>query len=216
MAHKARILTPGQIAQAVAILREGGLVAFPTDTVYGLGADAFNEGAVARLYRAKGRPPTEPLPLLVADMAQLSQVSRELPPAARLLAGRFLPGGLTLVLLRSPAVPPVVSAGGDTIGVRIPNHPVALALIGGLGRAVTGTSANLSGCPSPVTAAGVAEQLGDRIEAIIDGGRSPGGIASTVVDCTVYPPRILREGIVGRAEIEEALRREGYRLSEMS
>jgi L-threonylcarbamoyladenylate synthase len=125
---------------------------------------------------------------------------------ARLLARRFRPGGLTLVVPRSPALPSLISAGGANIGVRIPDHPVALALIRGLGRAIVGTSANLSGQPSPVTAQEVYQQLGDRIDLIIDGGRCPGGRESTVVDCTAQPPRVLREGIIARAEVEKAIR----------
>ena len=191
-----------QIEQAIEILKRGGIVAFPTDTVYGLGANALDEGAVLRVYEAKGRPRHLALPLLLADISQIAAVARPVPEIAWRLAQRFLPGGLTLVLHKASSVSTVVSGGGEKIAVRVPNHPVPLALIEGLGAPITGTSANLTGSPSPDTAEEVHQQMGDRVNLVIDGGRCPGGMDSTVLDLTGETPRILREGAISRAEIE--------------
>jgi len=191
-----------QIEQAIEILKRGGIVAFPTDTVYGLGANALDEGAVLRVYEAKGRPRHLALPLLLADISQIAAVARPVPEIAWRLAQRFLPGGLTLVLHKASSVSTVVSGGGEKIAVRVPNHPVPLALIEGLGAPITGTSANLTGSPSPDTAEEVHQQMGDRVNLVIDGGRCPGGMDSTVLDLTGETPRILREGAISREEIE--------------
>ena len=191
-----------QIEQAIEILKKGGIVAFPTDTVYGLGASALDEEAVARVYEAKGRPRHLALPLLLADISQIAAVARPVPEIAWRLAQRFLPGGLTLVLHKASSVSTVVSGGGEKIAVRVPNHPVPLALIEGLGAPITGTSANLTGSPSPDTAEEVHQQMGDRVNLVIDGGRCPGGMDSTVLDLTGETPRILREGAISREEIE--------------
>ena len=190
-----------QIKRAVAILKKGGIVAFPTDTVYGLGADPLNAQAVDRIYKAKRRPHNLPLPLLLAEKSDLLKVAAVVPDIAWQLAERFLPGGLTLVLRKSPWVPTTVTAGGDTIAVRIPNHPVPIALIRGLGAPIVGTSANLSGRSSPVTAEEVREQLGDEVDLIIDGGRCPGGTESTVLDFSGKVPTLIREGAIPRVEI---------------
>jgi L-threonylcarbamoyladenylate synthase len=192
-----------QIKLAIAILRKGGIVAFPTDTVYGLGADPLNAQAVDRIYKVKRRPYNLPLPLLLAEKSDLLKVATVVPEMAWQLAERFLPGGLTLVLRKSPWVPGSVAAGGDTIAVRIPNHPLPIALIRGLGIPIVGTSANLSGKPSPVTAEEVREQLDDEVDLIIDGGRSPGGTESTVLDVSGKVPTIIREGAIPRAELEK-------------
>ncbi len=192
-----------QISRAVAILKKGGIVAFPTDTVYGLGADPLNARAVDRIYKVKGRPYNLPLPLLLAEKSDLLKVAAVVPGIAWQLAERFLPGGLTLVLRKSPWVPGSVTAGGDTIAVRIPDHPITIALIRGLGTPIVGTSANLSGRPSPVTAAEVREQLGDEVALIIDGGRCPGGTESTVLDISGKVPVLIREGAIPRAELEK-------------
>ncbi len=191
-----------RIRQAVDILKRGGIVAFPTDTVYGLGASALDEEAVARVYEAKGRPRHLALPLLLADISQIAAVARPVPEIAWRLAERFLPGGLTLVLHKASSVSTVVSGGGEKIAVRVPNHPVPIALIEGLGVPITGTSANLTGSPSPATAEEVRQQMGDRVDLVIDGGRCPGGMDSTVLDLTGETPRILREGAISRGEIE--------------
>jgi len=190
-----------QIKLAVAILKKGGIVAFPTDTVYGLGADPLNEQAVAKIYKVKRRPHNLPLPLLLGEKSDLLKVASVVPEIAWQLAERFLPGGLTLVLRKSPRVPGSVTAGGDTIAVRIPDHPVPIALIRGLGSPIVGTSANLSGKPSPVTAEEVREQLGDEVDLIIDGGRCPCGTESTVLDISGKIPTLIREGAIPRADI---------------
>ena len=196
-----RLLT--QIERGIAILKEGGVVAFPTDTVYGLGARADNQWAVAKVYRVKQRPVNMAVPLLLAHAAQVNQVASEVPPVAWLLAEKFWPGALTLVLLKSSAVPDIVTAGGRTVAVRVPAHPVPVALIEGLGVPIVGTSANVSGRPSPCTAGEVRAQLGDRVDLIIDGGRCPGGIESTVVDVTGEKPVILREGAISRDRLRQ-------------
>jgi len=193
-----------QIKRAIEILKSGGIVAFPTDTVYGLGANPFIQEAVERIYRVKRRARSLPLPLLLADQSDIIEVVAEIPDSARCLADHFLPGGLTLVLKSSARVPGIIKAGGDTVAVRIPNHHIPIALIRGLGLPLVGTSANVSGKPSPVTAGEVNEQLGGLIDMVIDGGRCPGHLESTVIDATVEPPAILREGAVSRREISEA------------
>ena len=190
-----------QIKLAVAIFKKGGIVAFPTDTVYGLGADPLNAQAVAKIYKVKRRPSNLPLPLLLAEKSELLKVAIVVPEIAWQLAERFLPGGLTLVLRKSPWVPSAVTAGGDTVAVRIPDHPVPIALIRGLGTPIVGTSANLSGKPSPVTAAEVREQLGAEVDFIIDGGRCPGGTESTVLDISGKVPLLIRKGAIPRAEL---------------
>ncbi len=193
-----------QIELAISILVSGGLVAFPTDTVYGLGASAFIDRAVKRVYEVKGRPHHLPLPLLLADISEIGMVAYPVPEIAWRLAERFLPGGLTLVLPKAPSLTTIATAGGNTVAVRIPNHPIPLALIRGLAAPLTGTSANISGRASPVTAEEVSHQMGGSVELIIDGGRCPGGIESTVLDITGEVPRILREGAISREDIERA------------
>lgn len=192
-----------QIKKGVAILKQGGLVAFPTDTVYGLGACAYIPQAVERVYQVKGRPKDMALPLLVANNTQISEVAENIPPVAWLLIRRFLPGALTLVLPKSRLVLDVVTAGGKTVGVRIPAHPVPIALIEGLAAPIVGTSANLTGQPSPLTADEVYAQLGDKVDLIIDGGRCPGGRESTVVDVTGETPVVLREGAISIEELKK-------------
>ena len=203
---RTRALPVGEEAIGVAarILAEGGLVAFPTDTVYGVGAHAFQAAAVERIYVAKIRPRDKAIPILLAQPDDLVLVAEEITEAAWVLAERFWPGGLTLVLPKTARVPDVVSAGGPTVAVRVPDHPAPLALIAALGAPLAATSANLSGDPSPVTAEGVEADLGGRIELILDGGRCAGGIPSTVLDLTVYPPAVLREGAITVEEIRDA------------
>lgn len=180
--------------KAVKALRAGGLVAFPTDTVYGVGALVFHEPAVEQLYTAKVRDPNKAIPVLLANVRDLNRIAKRVPPAAWQLAGAFWPGALSLVLEKSPLVPDVVTAGGPTVAVRVPDHPLALALIERTGSPLATTSANLSGQPSSVTADEVEAALGELVEVILDGGRCPGGVASTVLDLTVAPPRIVRPG----------------------
>jgi L-threonylcarbamoyladenylate synthase len=193
---------PGAIARAAAILRGGGLVAFPTETVYGLGANALDAAAVARVFEAKGRPPTNPLIVHLADINHATQVAADWPEVAGRLAERFWPGPLTLVLPKRPELPDVVTAGGPTVAVRVPAHPVARALLKEAGVPVAAPSANRSTELSPTKAAHVLCGLGGRIDLILDCGPTSGGIESTVLDVTTDPPRLLRPGLVSRSDIE--------------
>lgn len=190
-----------QVEKGVSILKEGGVIAFPTDTVYSLGAAITATAAVERIYRVKGRPQSQALPILLADSSQLDEVALSVPPSARLLADIFMPGALTLVLTKSASVPDTVTGTKDSVAVRIPAHPIPIALVRGVGVPLTGTSANLSGQPSGLTADEVEAQLGGKLELIIDGGRCPGGIESTIVDLTGEHPVILRESAISRAEL---------------
>ncbi|MFO7773689.1 MAG: L-threonylcarbamoyladenylate synthase [Dehalococcoidia bacterium] len=185
------------------ILRDAGVIAFPTDTVYGLGSDAFNPMAVERIYEIKGRPRHLQLPLLIADVEQLAALADPIPGIARFLAKRFWPGGLTLVLPKADAIPPYL-ARGPGIAVRVPAHPVPLALIQRLGNPIIGTSANASGEPAALTADEVRQQLAGKVDFVINGGRCPGGKESTIVDITDQAPVILRQGIIPSHEIDTA------------
>lgn len=185
---------PGALAQAVAVLRAGGLVAFPTDTVYGVGAHAYQPAAVARLYAAKVRPEGKAIPLLLGDAADIERVSRDLPPLTQRLMDAFWPGALTLVVPRNAGLPDIVTAGGPTVAVRLPDHRLPRALARALGAPLAATSANLSGQAEASSAADVMAQLDGRIDLLLDGGRCPGGVPSSVVDLTVQPPAILRQG----------------------
>lgn len=193
-----------QIERAVATLRRGGVVAFPTETVYGLGASIYSEPAVERIYRLKQRSRGMALPVLVASVEQMETLARVMPAAARRLLDNLPHGDLTLVLHASKAVPGFIS-GGSTVAVRITTHPVALSLITGLGSPVVATSANLSGRPSATTAAEVRSQLGNGVDVIINGEPSPGGIESTIVDLSGEKPELLREGAVPSKEIERLI-----------
>ena len=189
--------------RAIEVLKVGGLVAFPTDTVYGLAVFPWDVDAVVRLYEAKQRPSNRPIPLLLSDAGELDRVATLLPRRRRQyrqLIARFWPGGLTLVLPKAQIVPEVVSA-GPTVAVRVPDLALTRDLIRAAGGVLAVTSANLSGQPSPVTAQEVEEQLGDRIDLIIDGGPSRRGIPSSILDCTVSPPLLLRHGAVGEAAL---------------
>jgi L-threonylcarbamoyladenylate synthase len=193
---------PAAIAQAADVLRRGGLVAFPTETVYGLGANALDAAAVGRIFAAKGRPATNPLIVHVADAAAVHDVAADWPDVAARLAERFWPGPLTLVLPKRPEVPDAVTGGGPTVAVRVPAHPVAWALLWAAGVPVAAPSANRSTELSPTTAAHVLRGLDGRIDLLLDAGPTPGGIESTVVDVTMSPPRLLRPGLVTPAELE--------------
>lgn len=195
----------GSLQKGIDILKRGGLVAFPTETVYGLGAKAFDPEAVMKIFSAKGRPADNPLIVHVASRAQLRLVADEIPPVAEKLIAAFWPGPLTLVLRRSSKVPPVVSAGLGTVAVRCPDHPIALALIRGVGEPVAAPSANRSGRPSPTRAEHVAEEMGEAVDWILDGGPCRVGVESTVVDLTEGPPRILRPGGVTAEAIQRAI-----------
>ncbi|MFA5054825.1 MAG: L-threonylcarbamoyladenylate synthase [Dehalococcoidia bacterium] len=189
------------VERAVKILKNGGIVAFPTDTVYGLGANAFNEDAVLRVYEAKARPREFALTLLLADISQIKIVAENVPKIAWKLAERFMPGALTIVLQKSMAVSNMITGDGDTVAVRVPDHPVPVAIVRGLGAPITGTSANRSGSPSPVTAEEVYKQLRNKVDLIVDGGKCPLGVSSTVIDLTIDPPKIIRYGTITREQI---------------
>ncbi len=193
------------LEEAVRVLRSGGLVAFPTETVYGLGADAFNESAVLKVFEVKKRPLSDALILHISGMEMVPQCVSEFPKDAEKLAQRFWPGPLTLILSKAESVPKVVTGGRRKVGVRWPAHPVAEAIISGLGRPVVAPSANLSGRPSPTRASDVLADLGGLIDLIVDGGETPIGIESTVLDLTVDPPTILRPGAIPKEEIEGVL-----------
>jgi L-threonylcarbamoyladenylate synthase len=184
---------------ALVILHKGGLVAFPTDTVYGLGALAFNGAAVESIYLAKDRPIEKAIPVLIWDVIDLEKVSDDIPDDARALASRFWPGPLTVIVPKRRTLPEAVSA-TSTVGVRVPDHSVARELLRAAGP-IAVTSANISGQPSPATAQEVFDQLKGRIELIIDGGRTPGGIPSTLVDCTGSEIKVLREGPISLEQI---------------
>ncbi|MBI3998596.1 MAG: threonylcarbamoyl-AMP synthase [Armatimonadetes bacterium] len=185
---------PGAIREATHVLAAGGLVAFPTETVYGLGADALNARAVERIFEAKGRPTDNPIIVHLADEAALAAIVTDVPPSARTLIARCWPGPLTLVLPASPVVPVVTRGGLPTVAVRMPAHPVALALIRAAGCPVAAPSANRSGRPSPTTARHVQADLGERIDVILDAGPTPLGVESTVLDLTGATPTVLRPG----------------------
>lgn len=193
-----------KLRRAAEILRAGGLVAFPTETVYGLGADASNPAALARLYAAKGRPAAHPVIVHFADAAGAFAWAREVPPAARALAARFWPGPLTMILKRAPHVGDDVTGGQDTVGVRVPSHPVAQALLRAFGGGIAAPSANLFGRVSPTRAAHVREDLGAAVDLVLEGGPSDVGIESSIVDLSGATPALLRPGHI-RADAIEAV-----------
>ncbi len=194
---------PEAVKRALQVLAGGGLVAFPTDTVYGLGALAFDAQGVDQLFMAKERQAEKAIAVLLANPADLKQVTLDMPDSARILAERFWPGPLTLVVSRHPNLPKNISP-WPTIGVRMPDHPVALALLQASGPLAV-TSANLSGQPSATNAQEVLRQLGVRVDLIIDGGETIGGVPSTVVDCTGPSLKILRTGPLSQSDLEQAL-----------
>jgi L-threonylcarbamoyladenylate synthase len=200
---KTQILPASELQAALKILQAGGLVAFPTDTVYGVGALAFDNAAIESIYTAKGRPIEKAIPVLIGDIKDLDKVAVDIPPMALIFARRFWPGPLTCVVPKRDILPPAISA-TLTVAVRIPDHAEACALLNVAGPMAV-TSANISGQPSPSTAQEVYEQLNGRIPLILDGGRTPGGLPSTLVDCTGNTPTILREGPISLAELLSAL-----------
>lgn len=185
---------PQALLKAKAILVEGGAVAFPTDTVYGLAADLYNEAAIQRLFEIKLRPPDKAIPVLLGSPEDMDKVANEPSPLALRLAEKHWPGALTLVLPRKPGLPEILSP-LPTIGVRIPDHPIAIALLQATGPLAV-TSANRSGHENAITADEVLAQLGGRVDLILDGGQTPGGTPSTVVELTSETPKILRQGPV--------------------
>lgn len=204
MKTEIRNITEESIAAAGKILSEGGLVAFPTDTVYGLGALCTDEAAIEKLFAAKGRDEGKPISILVSDIAQVEAAADEVPEKARRLMEQYWPGALTIVLKKSPAVSARLSAGTGTIGIRMPDSETARALIKAAKSPLAAPSANRSGKRSAVTAEDVREDLDGRIDLILDGGPCPVGLASTVVDLTGPDPKILREGIITKTMIDEA------------
>ena len=194
-------------AEAAEILRAGGIVALPTDTVYGIAVALETTGGIESLFAAKRRPPDKGIMLLIADAGQAPAIG-QWPPAAAALAEAFWPGGLTVIVPQRPDVPlpAALTGGAPTIGLRVPDHDTPRALAAAVGPIPT-TSANVSGLPEARTAAGIVDQLGDVVSLVLDGGPAHGGPASTIVDCSVDPPRILRVGAIPVAEVERVLGR---------
>lgn len=200
-------VTGTDIDEAVGVLRAGGLVALPTETVYGLAADAEDPAAVARIFQTKGRPPNHPLIVHIGGAEHLDAWADEVPEAARLLAERFWPGPLTMVLPRGARVPLETTGGLETVAVRVPDHPVALELLNAFGGGVAAPSANRFGSVSPTTADHVRTELGDGVDFVLDGGPCTVGVESTIIDATSESLSILRPGGVTREDLEEALGR---------
>lgn len=196
---------PQVIAEAAALLREGGLVAFPTETVYGLGADSFNKSAVRRIYQVKGRPPDNPLIIHISSIEQIASVSNRAPEIVERLAEAFWPGPLTIVIPKADAVPEEVTAGLPKVAVRMPAHKVALALINDLGSPIAAPSANVSGRPSPTSPTHVIRDLYGKIEGILDAGETLYGVESTIIDLTTDPPTLLRPGALPVENVEKVL-----------
>ena len=196
-----------EIARAVALLRAGELVAFPTETVYGLGADAANPAAVAKIFAAKGRPAEHPLIVHLPGASHLARWAREVPPEAERLAAAFWPGPLTLILKRQANVPDAVTGGQDTVGLRVPSHPLALELLQAFDGGIAAPSANRFGRISPTSAAHVREELGERVPLVLDGGACPVGIESTILDLSRGTPVLLRPGFITSADLARVLGR---------
>jgi L-threonylcarbamoyladenylate synthase len=193
-----RILT-----QAAEILANGGIIAYPTETFYGLGADATNEKAIEKIFAVKDRNLKNPISLIIGQADDVYPLVQDVPQAAKKLMAAFWPGALTIVFLAANNVSPLVTAGSGKIGLRVSSHPGAQVIVQKLRRPLTATSANLSGAPECTRVSEVAEQIGDKIDAIIDLGNTPGTIGSTIIDVTCYPPVILREGAISRKTIEK-------------
>ena len=200
-----KILTQDQVADAARIIKDGGLVVMPTETVYGLGADAFNPSAVTNIFKAKGRPMDNPLIVHIARLEDLKKLVSEIPESAIKLANAFWPGPLTMVLPKDDSVPDEVSAGLDTVAVRYPSHPIAETLILLSGTQIAAPSANLSGSPSPTELSHVVNDMNGRVDAILDGGSCEVGLESTVISLACDPPRLLRPGGVTVEEIESVI-----------
>ncbi|MHB1293357.1 MAG: L-threonylcarbamoyladenylate synthase [Anaerolineae bacterium] len=195
------------VDEALRALRQGELVVFPTDTVYGVGCDVWRAEAVEKLYWAKGRPAHLAIPVLVSSQDALVRVARALPKDLGPLAEAFWPGALTVVVRRAPDLPAILTAGEDTVAVRMPDDALALALIEGMDEALAVTSANLSGRPSPVTAQDALRDLGGRVAVVLDGGTCPGGVASSIVDLVSDPPVLLRQGGLSLEALQQVLPR---------
>jgi len=184
------------LSEAARVLADGGTVAFPTESFYGLGGDARRADVVARVFAIKGRPDDRPVLVLVGSPEHALALAASVPAGARELMARHWPGALTLVLVARPGLPDLLMAGTGTVGIRVPGHPVALALVRAAGCPVTAPSANPSGGAPPTTAAGVQRHFEGQVDLILDGGPTAGGAGSTIADCTTWPPRVLRQGPV--------------------
>jgi len=193
------------IEEAVAVLKGGGIIVYPTDTVYGLGALAEDDEAVRRVFAVKGRAADKALPLLIGEASDAEKIAAQVPAAARKLMERFWPGGLTIVFSKSPSFKSLALGGSDTVALRLPDHPLLREIIRGAGGPITGTSANRSGLGAPLTCGEALEQVGHAVDLALDDGPCPGGIESTVVDITKDPPLLLRQGAISREQIESLL-----------
>jgi L-threonylcarbamoyladenylate synthase len=200
---------PPGIEEAAQTILQGGVVAFPTETFYGLAADALNEMALQKIFQIKGREESKPLLLLVSDRSWVPALARKISPLAGRLMEKFWPGPLTLVFEASPHLPAILTANTGKVGLRISSHPAAQALVHAVGRAITGTSANLSGQPSVSTAKGVLQTLGGKLDAILNGGKTAGGLGSTVLDVSGISTQVLREGVITRRDLVQFLQRDG-------
>ena len=200
-----QLLCADQVEQAARILRSGGLLGIPTETVYGLGADGLNPDAVARIFQAKGRPQDNPLILHIPSADWLERYCADIPPLAYELARRFWPGPLTMILKRRDMVPDAVTAGLDTVGMRCPAHPVTRAILEAAGTPVAAPSGNTSGRPSPTCLADMLEDMDGKIDGIVDGGPCDVGVESTILDLTVSPPRLLRPGGITLEQLREVV-----------
>jgi L-threonylcarbamoyladenylate synthase len=196
---------PRGIKKAAQIILQGGIIAFPTETFYGLAADALNEAALKKIFRVKKRKEGKPLLLLIADKSWLKGLVQNVSPLAERLMDRFWPGPLTLVFNASLQLSPLLTADSGKIGIRLSPHPVTQALVQAVGRAITGTSANLSGQPGTLTAREVFQSLGESLDAVLDGGKTAGGPGSTVLDVSAPSPQIIREGMISRTELSPFL-----------
>lgn len=196
-----------KIKTAAQILKQGGLVAFPTDTVYGLGADATNSKAVKKIFKVKKRPLTSPLPILIAKKNDLIKYASHITTETKKLTDKFWPGPLTIILKKKKKISGVVTAGLPRVGVRVPNNAVALALIQTLDRPLAATSANISNKPSPTTSRGVKKYLNNKIDLILDGGKTNLGRESTILDCTASPPTLLRTGVISAEKIKKLIKK---------
>ena len=196
---------PDRIDKAVAILKKGGVIAFPTETFYGLGTDARDEAAIDKIFGIKGRDFKNPILVVIGDRGHLDAFAADIPGNARRLMDRFWPGPLTIVFRAATSVSPKLTAGSGKIGMRLTSHPIAMEISKRLGGPVTATSANLSGAPECSTAVEVLSQLEGRIDGVVDGEQTPGGKGSTIVDATVSPVKVLREGVIAAALIQDTL-----------
>jgi L-threonylcarbamoyladenylate synthase len=191
--------------QAVEILAGGGIIAYPTETFYGLGADATNEKAIEKIFAVKGRNFKNPISLIIGQPEDIYPLVKDIPESARKLMATFWPGALTIVFQASHTISPLLTAGSGKIGLRVSSHPIALQIVQKLERPLTATSANLSGSPECSRASEVAEQIGDKLDAIVDGDKTQGGKTSTLIDVTCDPPVILREGAISRETIKKCI-----------